>query len=305
VGLLFRRRRKIRFMVPSITATLKTFNRFLAKTGPVFSEVHDVHFDFSECTFLHPSALTVLGGLARMVESRGGRVSFDWRTCRHDVLLSLRRSQFAAAFDASEANVAPAESKHTIPYREQRELDAEGTVSYLSDRWLGRGWLDVSEPLREAIVGRVCEIYINAFDHGKSSIGVMACGRHYQSKRLISLSVADFGIGIPDNVRGFLKRPLLSDAEAMEWAFRRGTTTRPLSAPRGMGLDLLKEFVRVNAGRLEVLSGSGYARVSASGEVFEAADVAFPGTMVSIHLACDGARYVLASETSQKTLFSG
>lgn len=303
--MLFRRRGRVRFHVPSITATQKTFNRFLTKARPFFEGEQDVRFDFSSCTFLHPSALTVLGGLARVIESRGGRAVFEWTTCRPDVFQSLRRSQFASAFHFNDTNSASSESKHIIPFREQRELDAEGTVTYLSDRWLGRGWLDISEPLREAIVGRVCEIYINAFDHGRSPVGIMACGHHYQTKRLISLSVADFGIGIPDNVREFLHRPYMSDTEAMEWAFRRGTTTRPISAPRGMGLDLLKEFVRVNAGRLEVLSGNGYARVGASGEVFELSEVSFPGTMVSIHLACDGARYVLASETSQKTLFSG
>ncbi len=40
----------------------------------------DVQFDFTGCGFLRQNAVAFLGGLARLIEYRGGRVTFDWAT---------------------------------------------------------------------------------------------------------------------------------------------------------------------------------------------------------------------------------
>jgi signal transduction histidine kinase len=135
-------------------------------------------------------------------------------------------------------------------------------------------------------------------------VGVIACGRYFPSDQRLTLVVADFGIGIPDNVRAFLKNPTMRDSQTLSWAFTSGTTTRPTAnVPRGLGLDLLKSFVRLNGGRLRLWSGRGYALVNREGEQFDDRQPSFPGTLVSISLVCDQKRYILASE-AKRTFFS-
>ena len=122
---------------------------------------------------------------------------------------------------------------NSIPYREDHAIDKAGLMDYLKTKWLGRGWINVSPPLRDAIVGRVWEIYENAFEHSKSSIGLFSCGQHFPNKRRLLLTVVDFGVGIPANVRAFFGNQQIRADHALAWAFQPGTTTKPNGMGRG------------------------------------------------------------------------
>jgi hypothetical protein len=88
--------------------------------------------------------------------------------------------------------------------------DKEILADYLKTKWLGCGWIHVSPSLQDAIVGRVWEIYANAFEHAQSSIGVFSCGQHYPKMKELKLTVVDFGVGIPSNVRLFMRNTNIS-----------------------------------------------------------------------------------------------
>jgi hypothetical protein len=86
-------------------------------------------------------------------------------------------------------------------------MDKEDLIHYLKMKWIGRGWVQVSPLLRDVIVGTVWEVYANAFEHSQSEIGVLSCGQHYPKLDLLKLTVLDFSVGIPFNVREFKKNP--------------------------------------------------------------------------------------------------
>lgn len=250
----------------------------------------DVRFDFSICDFLRPNAVAFLGGLARLIESRLGSATFDWSTLhRGAVMTNLCQNNFAGTF----AYPSSGWDGNSIPYREDNTLDMNGIMDYLTYNWIGKGWVHVSDRLRDAIAGRVWEIYSNAFEHSGTEIGVFSCGQHYWRQDDLVLSAVDFGRGIPANVRSFLRRYVeealvskLSGAACMKWAFERGNSTCTGGVARGLGLDLLKEFVQLNQGKLEIYSNDGYAIVDKDGERYENSDISFEGTMVHITLRC-------------------
>ena len=161
----------------------------------------------------------------------------------------------------------------------------------------------MSDGLRYALAARVCEIYVNAFEHSHSRVGVFSCGQHYPKLKSLRLTAVDFGIGIPGNVRAFSGDEAIAAKSAMNWAFQLGTTTRPRSAGGGVGLDLLKELVRLNGGALSVFSHEGYAVLFSQAERYETRSAYFEGTMVTITLRCDQAHYRLASEPNSQHLF--
>src|SRR5690349_10037429 len=76
-------------------------------------------FDFSNCTFLGQSGVAFLGGLARLIERRGGEVVFAWDTLKSGVRMNLAQNGFLSAFGEP---VDPWVG-NSIPYREDRELD--------------------------------------------------------------------------------------------------------------------------------------------------------------------------------------
>jgi len=264
----------------------------------------NIRFDFSGCDFLRPNAVAFLGGLARLIESRLGRVVFDWDTLRNNaVKTNLCQNGFAGAFNYP----SPGWTGNSIPYREDRSRDVNGIMDYLELSWLGRGWVHVSRRLRDAIVGHMWEIYNNAFEHSESEIGVFSCGQHFSTLNKLVLSVVDFGQGIPAKVRNFLssdpRAEQLTAAGCLRWAFQRGTTTKPKEELGGLGLDLLKEFVRINQGKLEVYSNEGYALIDKDGERFTNRTISFEGTVFHITLRCDENLYRFADETNGNTPF--
>jgi len=290
--------------IPTLNDSTADFERLFSVWEQVNDYFLDVRFDFSGCYFLRPNAVAFLGGLARLIESRLGTVVFDWGTFRNNaVFTNLCQNGFAGAFDYPSASW----TGNSIPYREDGNCDVNGIMDYLELSWLGRGWVHVSRRLRDAIVGHMWEIYNNAFEHSGSEIGVFSCGQHFPTYDELVLSVVDFGQGIPAKVRNFLssdpRAEQLTAAGCLRWAFQRGTTTKPREEPGGLGLDLLKEFVRINQGKLEVYSNEGYVLIDKDGERFTNRATFFEGTVFHITLRCDENLYRFADETNGSVPF--
>ncbi|MFH0822827.1 MAG: ATP-binding protein, partial [Pseudomonadota bacterium] len=246
--------------IPTLNDKARDFGQLFNIWSRINDYYLDVRFDFSQCWFLRPNAVAFLGGLGRLVQSRIGTVAYDWTTCKSAAVINnLRQNGFAGTF----GHPSSAWDGNSIPYREDGSLDMNGIMDYLTLNWIGKGWVHISDRLRDAIAGRMWEIYNNAFEHSGTSIGVFSCGQHFPSKDELVLSVVDFGRGIPGKVRSFLREHAdeervsrLTGASCLKWAFQAGNTTK-VGEPGGSGLDLLKEFVRVNQGKLEVYSNEG------------------------------------------------
>jgi len=258
-----------------------------------------VRFDFSQCNFLRQNAVAFLGGLANMIESKDGKVEFMWDTMKKEVRKNLAKNGFVYRFSGG----TPARKGNSIPYREDKVQDKDGLMNYLRKDWLGRDWVHISELVQEAITGRVWEIYTNAFEHGKSTIGIYSCGQHYPRWRELALTVVDFGVGIPANVRSHLQQSEYSADEAMKWASTPGNTTKPKEdIPGGVGLGLLKDFVEINKGYLEIFSHEGYLNIGHGRETFLKRDLFFKGTLVNIKFKCDNKLYLLTSEQTTEPI---
>lgn len=254
----------------------------------------DILVDFHYCEFLNHIGVAFLGGLAREIEARGGRIRFDWNTLARKIHTNLGQNGFLFDF----GGVQHPWDGNSIPYRSDRRHDSATIGDYLRYKWLGKGWVNISPGLQGAIAGQVSEIYGNAFEHSHSNIGVFSCGQHYPKARMLHLTVIDFGIGIPASVRSLPDNSVLSDADALTWAFRAGTSTKQKKrVSRGLGLNLLSNFVANNHGSLKIFSNEGGIFIDDSGIRYENRYTSFTGTLVNIAFRCDESYYCLASET--------
>lgn len=294
------KQKSITLYVPTVNDRLRDFDNLFALWSQLEVDVLNVRFDFSRCVFLRQNAVAFLGGLALLIKSRGGNYEFDWRTIDQKVKKNLQENGFLGRFGF----VGSSRTGNSIPYREDINPDKDSLVDYLKSKWLGRGWIHVSSGLADVIAGTVWEIYANAFEHGKSPIGVISCGQHYPKWRELHLTVVDFGVGIPSNVRLHLGDLNLSADKCIRWATQPGTTTKPKAgAPGGVGLSLLKDFVKLANGKLEIFSHDGYAFINKDQESFYSRDIYFEGTLVNIMVRCDEAFYKLVSEPSDVSFF--
>jgi signal transduction histidine kinase len=285
--------------VPTINDEPADFDRLFALWDQVNDDFLEVKFNFSRCGFLRQNAVAFLGGIARLIENRFGRVVFDWDTISHAIRMNLAQNGFLAAFGNGDGPWRG----NSVPFREDVNRDKDGLTSYLRTMWLGRDWVHLSNALQNVIAGRVWEIYENAFEHGHSETGVFSCGQHYPNLGVLKLTIVDFGVGIPSNVRVYKGNSNIPAEKALEWAFQRGTTTKPNGMGRGLGLDILKQFVRLNKGRLEIFSHEAYGLIDEHRETYQSRQSFFEGTLVNITLRCDEAYYQLASEDNDEPLF--
>jgi hypothetical protein len=280
--------------VPSLGDKMTDFKALFLMAKEVVSTNENIFFDFYQCNELRPNAVALLGGIARLAESKGKKACFSWDSLQDGPRAVLYQNGFAQAF----GHLQTLPLQDAIPYREDRFMKPDPILDYLSDSWLSRGWVHVSRGLRDAIVGKMWEIYNNAFDHSQTSIGVFSCGEHIQDDLI--LTVVDFGSGIPAKVRNFLRSDprsgQLESASCLRWAFQPGNSTCVEGIPRGLGLDLLKNFVELNRGKLEVYSNDGYVRIDEQGVRYDSQSIPFEGTVVHITLRCDKKLYRLGHE---------
>jgi len=293
----------MRLYIPTINDGLADFDTLFGLLRQVNDYFLDVILDFTNCGFLRQNAVAFLGGMIRLVESRFGEVKIDMTTIQDAIQTNLAQNGFLANFGYSGGPW----TGNSIPYRQDTSKEVDDLTEYLSSQWLGRGWVNISRPLRDSIVGRMWEIFENAFEHAyseeKENIGIFCCGQHYPHLHTLKLTVIDYGVGIPSNVRLFRKNDLIASDVALRWAFQRGTTTKPNGMGRGLGLDMLKEFVRINQGQLEIFSHDAYGKIDQNEESYLQRSTFFEGTIVNITLRCDESYYRLASERTEQPLF--
>ncbi|WP_206757973.1 hypothetical protein [Cylindrospermum sp. FACHB-282] len=246
------------------------------------------------------NGVAFLGGLVHLIKAHGGHVTFDWETLPQKIRINLAQNGFLSNFGD---NWQPWQG-NSIPYRCDLQHDPKAITNYLRYNWLGKGWVNISSGLRDAITEQVLEIYLNAFEHSQSAIGVFSCGQHYPKAGVLQLTVIDFGIGIPTNVRSLPQNSTKTTTQAIEWAFLPGTSTRQ-NCVGGTGLNLLKDFVMKNHGNFMIYSNDGYAIIDDNGIRYENKSTNFSGTLVNISFRCDESYYCLASEVPQiqKPLF--
>lgn len=154
-----------------------------------------VIFDFSKCKFLRQNAVAFIGGLARLIKYHNIQVILNEKTLQCKIKENLNKNGFLKFF----GNCRDYHQGNSIPYREDQEenKDKDAIVSYLSEEWLGKGHIAVSQELQNAIVSTTWEIYANAFEHSQTNVGVFSCGQYYPHLCKLKLTVVDFGVGIP------------------------------------------------------------------------------------------------------------
>ena len=256
-------------------------------------------FDLIRAKDLSPAAIAIICGLSRLAAVTGAEASFRWPPESSRARRAVEQTGLTARFGGA----VRTHGGEYLPLREDAEEDEDAIVRYLMADWMGTGWTRMSRMLKAGILSRTYEIYSNAFQHAGSRIGVYSCGRRLPSDHRLSLSVVDFGVGIPYHVRHHFKRPDLSATDALEWAFTEGHTTRPAKEKwsGGIGLALLTDFVRSNAGTATIMSNEGLAWVGTVGiasqfgsrpgvGMLPPGSPPFRGTVVTLDFNCDDLR---------------
>lgn len=170
----------------------------------------------------------------------------------------------------------------------------ESFLSWLDERVFN--FLPVLSPkANKGIVKNLWEIVNNGLIHSRSLRGVSVAGQFYPAMNYFEVAFYDSGVGIPALVRNFKKwESDTPDSDCIQWALKKGNTTSP---PGGSGLHLLRQFLKLNCGSIQIVSGDGfYAQYGGEKGDFQTLRNAIAGTLVNIRVLYDENMYKIAGE---------
>ncbi len=183
----------------------------------------------------------------------------------------------------------------TIPYCKLFPQDGRFFQDHIERYFLSRPELpSMSAALRGKILESIFEIFVNAQEHSQTP-SIYVCGQFFPKRHELIVNLTDTGIGIRGCYHQRFGRSISSLA-AIEWAKKERHTTKR-GVPGGLGLSLLEKFVRLNNGRLQIVSHRGWYQLFQGKEETAMLDFPFPGTTVTILFRTDDiSSYCLQSE---------
>lgn len=156
-------------------------------------------------------------------------------------------------------------------------------------------YIDRSESdIYKSMVSSMMELYGNALSHGEGQYIYSMAKKARDGDNLIV--VFDNGKGIPGAYREYIeslpteKSKEKQDKEIIEWAFRKGTSTKQAEEgiPRGLGLPTLAETISKYKGELGIASGEGICYSEKGIMKYETADSGIKGTLLILKVPSTG-----------------
>lgn len=259
----------------------------------------DVGLDFSRCGFFEANMAAPFYVVISKLRDELNDVAIHNVPAATESI--LRKNQFLTVFNMEALQDT---NQTTLPFKIFKRQAGEQFNDYLDAYMRGRGIPSMSDALTKRFRQSLLEIFLNASIHSKSKSGIFACGQFFPAKHRMDFTIADAGVGIRENVRQYTGREKMSSCAAIEWALTEGNTTKTGNQPGGLGLKLIKDFIQLNKGKLQIVSRFGYYEFSAHGDSVTKMAHDFPGTCVNIEINTqDSSNYCLKSELSSEDIF--
>jgi hypothetical protein len=258
-----------------------------------------IELDFASCSFFEANMAAPLYTVIARLRDELNDVSIA--NVPSGVGTILRKNKFLSVFNQPELTDT---NQTTLPFKILKLTAGDQFNDYLDTYMRGRGIPTMSEALTKRFRQSLFEIFLNATIHSQSKTGIFVCGQFYPNKHRLDFTIADAGVGIRENVRRYTRKPKLNSCKAIEWAMTEGNTTKKGNQPGGLGLKLIKDFIQMNGGKIQVVSRFGYYEFSANGESIQKMNNDFPGTCINIEINTeDTSSYCLKSELKSEDIF--
>jgi hypothetical protein len=194
--------------------------------------------------------------------------------------------------------------KTTIKFQKLKPTDGKFFKSYvINELILGHGsdLPQMTPGVKAKIVEAIYEIFVNAQIHSETSY-IYTCGQFFPNKNKIEFTIVDTGIGFREKIyRRFGSQ--LTSTQAISWAVKDRMTTKE-GVSGGIGLAILREFVRMNRGKMQIVSHDGFYQYDGGHEVVRTFIGEFPGTIVNLQFRTnDTSSYLLPGEIDINDIF--
>lgn len=162
---------------------------------------------------------------------------------------------------------------------------------------------DMSPGAQRKVYRSIFEIYQNSVMHSGAKHNFV-CGQYFNYRGTLALTMVEIGHTFKDNVCAHHPDfKTMSGMECLEWAVQKGNTTKKADETGGLGLDLIREFLKLNKGKLQILSADGYWEEKKGVNFAVNCNTSFQGSVVNIEFNLrDANRYSTPEELDIKSI---
>ena len=290
----------MRFILPRIRhdySSFETLACLYAQTKGVVLD--DIEIDMTATDWFDADMCAAFGAILYSLGKRLNEVSLMGIPQKVEKILS--KNGFLSHYGRTRI---PDQWGTTIAYRRFDVEDDHYFAGYIERELIYRSEIpEMSPALLKKFRESIFEIFSNAVLHSNTDLGIFSCGQFFPNRDRLDFTVADLGVGIPENIKKHTKLEL-SPEKAIAWATEEFNTTKRGELPGGLGLKILCDFIDLNGGCIQIVSDAGYWRRKDRKIVTEQLSYSFPGTVVSVEInTADQHTYSLASELTTEDIF--
>jgi hypothetical protein len=262
--------------------------------------MEQVELDFSKTSWFEANLCAALGAIINQANQRFNQIKLVNLLPAQSNIFS--RNHFLASFGGEKIKDY---NDTTIKYRRNKLSDDKLIKEFLYSELINKpDFPKLSNAAKNEIIRSIFEIYSNAILHG-DCIDVYSCGQFYPRKTppRIDFTIVDLGKTIQSNVCDYLRKEI-SGIDAIRWALQENNTTKPIekNIPGGLGLKLICDFVRLNNGKVQIVSSNGCWQLSGKREESFTLDYSFPGTLVNLEFNLDDKSFYYLEEEKPETI---
>lgn len=260
----------------------------------------DIIIDFKSSKEFEANLSAVLGAICSLADEQKKTIGISNLNTFLQKVLQANRFLCGYGWEA-----LPDNENTIITFRKFTPYEDIEFMDYIRDELLSKpDFPKLSRLLGKKINESIFEIFENARTHGHCKY-IHTCGQYFSSESIkrLDMTIVDMGQTIKSNVNDYLHTNI-SGSEAIEWALVYGNTTKTGNIPGGLGLDIIFEFIKLNKGKIQIVSSDGYWEYRDGETVNKLFDNPFSGTIVNIEFNLDDSdSYCLVEEVSLDEIF--
>ena len=290
-----------RFISQSVAAD-KMGYEFLAELYASMQQTQsaDICVDFTKCKEFDANLSAVMGAFLDKLTEDGHSIIF--RSPKSpEVKRALSQNKFFSAFGLK---TKYEDCENYIEYRRFGVSDTEAFKAYIDKELIQQErFPSCSDKAKLKIIESIYEIFANAVSHSGCD-WVYCCGEVHTRKgrTMLDITFVNLGRSVVENVNNYLAskgKETMDSCETLEWAFVEGHTTKQV--PGGLGLAILKQFISMNEGTIQMISGDAMLEITGDTPTDTKLDKCFPGTIVTVEFNCDDDKtYMMTDEVPDK-----
>lgn len=192
----------------------------------------------------------------------------------------------------------------TIKYQRIKPTDGRFFKNYIIKELIEGHISDLpnmSKGAKEKIIESIYEIFANAQIHSETEF-IYTCGQFFPQNNNIDFTIVDTGVGFREKVKKAFNKSITSE-QAIKWAVQDKNTTKQ-GVPGGIGLAFLREFIKINKGKIQIVSYDGFYEYSWNKEFSYTLNSEYPGTIVNLRFKTDDSNsYSLIGEFETNDIF--